>query len=205
MDSTGKFERFVACGVVVGFHLLLGWLGLRAARIDVVEPAADALQVTWIEARPAPVATPRATTPARVDKTDQAPEQPAIARRPEVAVQPDVAQAIQQADNDTGMAAVFIEQGRQWAAAQAPVDFSAERSLVEWSNPLRGTPPERFRMRRPLNPKAIVDAIGVLMGGADHAAGPCPGIRQNIAALGTGGDALLLQEALRRERAECSR
>ena len=207
MQSTGKYERLVACGAVVLFHVLLGWFGLRASRVTVAEPARDALQVVWIQPRTAPVMpTPRLTkrSSSDIEPSRVARERRSAAQRPDVAT-PQEASPVAETDAGTDMTAVFIEQGKQWAAAQAPIEFSAQRKLGERNNPLPATASGRFRMRPPPSPHAVLQKIGAMFGGADYAAGPCPQIEQNIAALAARGESLLLAEELRRERANCAR
>jgi hypothetical protein len=202
MHSTGRHERWLACGVVVLFHVLLGWIGLRAARVPVVAPARDALQVVWIQPRAVKPAQPRvaARSPAHIDP-------PRIAREPVAerarVVMRQQASPVPEADVAPDMSAVFIEQGRQWAAAQAPIDFSTQRSLGERNNPLPTTP-GRFRMRPPPSPHAVLQKIGAMINGPNYAAGPCPQIEKNVAALAARGETLLLAEEVRRQRVNCA-
>ena len=99
----------------------------------------------------------------------------------------------------------LLEQGREWARQQTPAPTFA-------SDPLRsrrarlpgGDAPGTFRMRDPVTPARVVEAIGTLFGGGPSS--PCPRIGSNIPHLLTATsdrERELLQEELRRDREYC--
>ena len=58
-------------------------------------------------------------------------------------------------------------------------------------------------MRDPVTVADVANAISQLMGGPGYTTDPCPRVRQNIGALGSGGRSELLDEELRRLRKLC--
>lgn len=189
----------IALGATVLVHVGLAWwlMGLRQTAPD---RETDALTVTWIE-RSAPALPPDLLPPARAPTTpDTTPPSPR-GRTPRRALQAvDVASPTSNADAPLPSAAALLEQAGDWARHQAPtVDFAHD--------PLQRRPPPaadgRFAMRGPITPEDIAKGIGQLFGGAGYTQDPCPQIRRNIAKLGTGGDAELTSEEIRRLQQYC--
>lgn len=217
MQSARKLdgERTIAYAVVLGVHLLFWWVLTRATSIFVaVDADAGALQVTWIEP---PLAAN--VEPVVADNPGKPSAQPVQDRKTplQVAAPPDA--ALTTADTDTApttdmdtdtptastsMSAVFIEQGKRWAESRGDGDGFARDLLANRSASLPGRHADTFRMRKPISPQAVVNAVGrYLFAPPGYATDPCPQIRENIAGLGPGGDGALLQEELRRKRAYC--
>ena len=191
--------RVLSAGLAIACHVGLGWWLLRP-----LPPAPDAgpepgLQVTWIE----PVASSSALSvppprpldealPTRSEVKPRASAEPAMpsTRNPE----PGGREA-------TGPAtATLMEQGLQWAQEQSDApDFI----LDPLRDPPRPQARERFAMRDPVTPEAVVRAIGRLIGGPDYETDPCPRIRRNLAALGPAGDSELMREEVRRLQSLC--
>ena len=104
-------------------------------------------------------------------------------------------------DGTTGvvvLAGALLEQAGEWARPQAPAADFAHDPLRRRSPP---TADGRFAMRDPVSVEDVVIAVGKLFGGGPS--DPCPRIRRNIANLGTGGDAELTAEELRRLQQYC--
>lgn len=97
------------------------------------------------------------------------------------------------------LSAVFIEQGK--AVARGDTDYA--RNPLTATAPTLGDTSERIRMREAMTAAKVVAGIGQIFGGPGYTTNPCPRIRRNIAALGTGGDSELLQEEVRRHRQFC--
>mgnify|MGYP000993808397 CR=1 FL=1 len=189
----------IALCATVLVHAGIAWwlMGLQHA-----SPERDdtALALTWIE-RPAP-AGPSEPLPLAPDRaTADAPPQSSRVRAPRSTLQAvDVATPTDDADAQAPGAAALLEQAGDWARRQAPVaDFTRD--------PLQRRPPPaadgRFAMRGPISPEDIAKGIGQLFGGAGYTQDPCPQIRRNIANLGTGGDAELTREEIRRLQQFC--
>ena len=187
----------VALAATVLVHVGVAWwlLGLRQPAPDRV---ADALTVIWIE-RPLPIVPPPAPQPAPALTTSEiTTPPPARARRNDALQAVDVTR--QSIDDAAPLptAAALLEQAGNWARQQAPAaDFSRD--------PLQHRPMPaadgRFAMREPVSVEDVVIAVGKLFGGGPS--DPCPRIRRNIANLGTGGDAELISEEIRRLQQAC--
>lgn len=187
----------VALAATVLVHGGVAWwlLGLRQpapARV------ADALTVIWIE-RQLPVVPPPAPQPAPAPTTSGFTTPPrARARRDDALQAVDVTRPSIDDAAPLPTAAALLEQAGDWARQQAPAaDFSRD--------PLRHRPMPaadgRFAMREPVSVEDVVIAVGKLFGGGPS--DPCPRIRRNIANLGTGGDAELISEEIRRLQQAC--
>ncbi len=53
-------------------------------------------------------------------------------------------------------------------------------------------------------PERVVQAVGVVFGGAGYTTDPCPRVRRNLANLATGTDRALVDEEVRRHRRFCA-
>jgi type IV secretory pathway VirB10-like protein len=163
---------------------------LLALRQTVPDRETDALTVTWIE-RPVPVPPPSNPPPAPVRATSGIAAPP-----PAHAPRSSTLQAVE-------VASTSIDDTAQLPTATALLEQAADFA----HDPLRRRPPPtsdgRFAMRRSLSPEDIAKGIGQLFGGAGYTQDPCPQIRRNIANLGTGGDAELTREELRRLQQYC--
>ncbi|WP_143703870.1 MULTISPECIES: hypothetical protein [Luteimonas] len=188
----------------LALHAAAGWWLWQTREPPVVSPAGAALQVVWIArpvASPSPSPSPVAV-PAQRDPHERRPA-PAVAttgsrpRNPTPDPAPSLDAGAPEADAPSPGASLR-EQARDWARREVPSpDFVRD--------PLQHRPPPspdgRFAMREPLSTEDVVLAIGSLFGGGPS--DPCPRIRRNIAHLGTGGDAALLAEELRRLQQYC--
>lgn len=189
----------IALAATVLVHIGIAcWL--LALRQTVPDRETDALTVTWIE-RPVPVLPPPNPPPAAVRATSGT-ATPPPARAPRSSALQAVEVESPSIDDTAPLptATALLEQAGDWARQQAPAaDFAHD--------PLRRRPPPtsdgRFAMRRSLSPEDIAKGIGQLFGGAGYTQDPCPQIRRNIANLGTGGDAELTSEELRRLQQYC--
>lgn len=98
---------------------------------------------------------------------------------------------------------MFLEQGRRWAAEQAPaIDFQRDPFAAR-EDLVGSTQAEQFRMREPMTVAKVARGIGTLFAGPDYTTDPCPRIRGNLANLNTGGDRALVDEEVRRLRRLC--
>jgi hypothetical protein len=197
MSPTGKFdgERIGASLAVLGVHLAFWWILTHATTVFVPSGATeDALQVTWIDPSPAPVVA-------------SAPAPSSIVRSPHVKVPLAAPSASVQdasaAKVPISMSAVFIDQGKRWAEAQARGDGFGRDPPARRNPALPGRQADTFRMRDPVSPLAVLRSIGKAFAGADYSTDPCPRIHENIAGLTPGGDGERLQEELRRQHAYC--
>lgn len=200
MQQTRRFDagHVAALAIAILLHSVAGWLVLqaRSGRGD-ASAEAGVLQITWIE-RPAPsrpLEPPPEST--RERRTPLREDAPAI-RQPEAVVHGDAVP-----EPSRPLSAVFLEQGRQLARAQAGAHDFVQDPFANRRHALSDAGGGRFRMREPMSAAKVVAGIGQLFGGAGYEIDPCPRIRRNIAALGTGGDSELLQEEFRRQRQFC--
>lgn len=196
-QGTRTSNARIALVATVLVHAGIGWwlLGLREAPSSA--GATVALQVAWIERRPLPPPPSAPLPPPTVPEPDLRPR-PATppTARPLQAVE------MPPSEDATGAArpgaATLLDQASDWARSQAaPVDFAPD--------PLRQRAPPRrdgrFAMREPVSTEDVLIAIGQLFGGGPT--DPCPQIRRNLANLGTGGDAELRSEEIRRLQQFC--
>lgn len=197
-QGTRRRTAGIALGATVLVHACVAWW-LMGLRQTTTPPAPTALAVTWIE-RPAPVIPPPSATPAPAPIPPDTVIAPPT-RAPRHAMQAvDVAPVSSDVATPLPTADALLEQAGAWARQQAPAaDFSHD--------PLQHRDPPaadgRFAMRRSLSPEDIARGIGQLFGGAGYTQNPCPQIRRNIANLGTGGDAELRHEEIRRLQQYC--
>lgn len=185
----------IALAATVLVHAGIAWwlLGLREA------PSAPArsiiLEVAWIDR---PLAPPEVHAPPPMrTSTARARPLPSPSTPPPLQAVDAEAPAIDEDPLAPGTAAL-LDQAAQWARAQAPAtDFAHD--------PLRQRPPPRrdgrFAMREPISTEDVVIAVGKLFGGGPS--DPCPRIRRNLADLGTGGNAELRSEEIRRLQQFC--
>lgn len=163
-------------------------------------PAARALQVTWIDpAPPAPVVDLPMPVPVEVRR--EASTTPPVHRAPAADAAVDLDPDPPPPAPSRPLSAVFIEQGKAIERSRDGADF-VRNPLLDRASTLEA-PVERIRMREPMSPARVVEGIGKLFGGADYETSPCPRIRRNIAALGTGGDGAALQEEVWRHQRFC--
>jgi len=187
----------IALGATVLVHVGIAWwlLTLRQTSPD---RETDALTVTWIE-RPVPALPPPTPPPSPVPATSStATPPPARAPRSHALQAVEVERPSIDEAAPLPTASALLEQAGDWARQQAPAaDFSRD--------PLQHRPPPaadgRFAMRDPVSVEDVVIAVGKLFGGGPS--DPCPRIRRNIANLGTGGDAELTSEEIRRLQQYC--
>ncbi|WP_407352949.1 hypothetical protein [Luteimonas sp. R10] len=191
-------DRALCMILMVALHLALVWWWTRTPPQQQRLPE-TALRVHWIE-RPPPAATaaPAAPPPTPSPTVAGTPSRRALTM---TAVEPPPASAPVERGNPPPSARDLLEQGRRWADAQAGGhDFRPDP--LRPVNPAARAP-DRFRMRPPPSPAAVVESIGRLLGGPGYTTDPCPQIRRNLAHLAPGGDGELLQEELRRLRQLC--
>jgi hypothetical protein len=194
--------RALAWGLVVVVHVALLWWLARPVEWPVPsEPVV--LQLHWIE-RPVPM------RPALTPDPPAAARQPRLtgvvplpdASRGETAMTPEPLEPVS-GSKDRPMSAVFLEQGRRWAADAAPVGEFRRNPLAARED-LVGLPKaDRFRMRVQVTPERVLQKVGVLFGGAGYTTDPCPRVRRNLANLATGGERELVEEEVRRLRQLC--
>ncbi|MCD9098690.1 hypothetical protein LU699_11410 [Luteimonas fraxinea] len=189
----------IALAATVLVHVGIAWWLLTLRQTSPARET-DALTVTWIE-RPVPVLPPPTPPPSPVPATSNtATPLPARAPRSSALQAVEVERPSIEDAAPLPTASALLEQAGDWARQQAPAaDFAHD--------PLRRRPPPsvdgRFAMRRSITPEDIAKGIGQLFGGAGYTQDPCPQIRRNIANLGTGGDAELTSEELRRLQQYC--
>ncbi len=193
--------RALAWGLVGVIHVaLLWWL---ARPVDWPVPSEPVvLQLHWIE-RPVPM-RPALT-----------PDPPAAARQPRltgVVPLPDASRGAAMppeplepmpGSRDRPMSAVYLEQGRRWAEDAAPTGDFRRDPLAAREDLVALPKADRFRMRSPVTPERVVQAVGVLFGGTGYTTDPCPRVRRNLANLATGTDRAPVDEEVRRYRRFC--
>ncbi|MEZ0469067.1 hypothetical protein [Luteimonas salinilitoris] len=195
-DTAG--DRALCMILVVALHFALGWWWWTWAPPEPQHQPETALRIHWIEPPPRP---PDASAPAK-----PAPRRPPAAaaapsRRAMTVVELPPAPGPAEGRKPPPSAHDLLEQGRRWAGTQAGGhDF--RRDPLRPAAPAAQAP-ERFRMRPPPSPAAVVEHIGRLVGGSGYTTDPCPQVRRNLAGLAPGGDSALLQEELRRLRQLC--
>lgn len=204
MRTARRFDtdHLAALSIALCVHAAIGTWAVLSSRTGDDAIHADALQVTWIEPTP-PVAPPVAATPEPA--TTPRPANPAAPRR--IAATAPAASAEAEAmptatpEPSRPLSAVFIEQGKAVARGDTGTGFT--RNPLTATAPTLGDTSERIRMREAMTAAKVVAGIGQIFGGPGYTTNPCPRIRRNIAALGTGGDSELLQEEVRRHRQFC--
>ncbi len=203
MQSARRFDTghaFALAAALLLHAAFLTWVIVSSGHADerVVDPAA--LDVIWIErAQPATEPLPPEQSAQQQDATIPPGIAPPVAPA-SVARQVEPTQPVAP-EPSRPLSAVFIEQGKALERRQ-PVDDFGHNPLTA-SVPSLGDTNERIRMREPMTAAKVVARIGQVFGGPGYETSPCPRIRRNIAALGTGGDSELLQEEVRRHRQFC--
>ena len=191
-------DRGIACGIVLAWHLLLGWVLVRALRIEPSRNDGDALQVVYVAV---PVAAPAARVSGPRTRTSRHPARrsPLLretanrsARTPAPVVDP------------RALSAVILDQVSTEARRQAPIDFSARDPFAHRPKPLADVAAGRFRMRPARSPKDLVAAVGgYLLAPRGYDADPCPRNHENIGNLMAAGDSAALRQEMEFERRHC--
>lgn len=190
--------RGVAVGVVLGWHALVGWWLLQRLPLE-RGAGVEALQVVYV-ALPSIV---------RVGATTARPGRYAIGNakrrkltsatatgRPRTDAGADVVAALPGAGT---LLVQALDAVRQQAAPEFSRDPFADRP-----NRLPGAGTDRLRMRPPLTPAAIVEAVSAaLFYPPGYEKSPCPRNQRNIANLLASGDSPRLQMELEFERRHC--
>jgi hypothetical protein len=193
-------ERVATWALVVVVHLALVW-GLTRPLPPQGSLDAAPLQIHWIEramSRPHPP-PPEAPASARSQAARPAPT--AQDTRISEVHAPEPAAAVR--EEVGALSAVFLEQGRRWVEDAAPIGNFQSNPLAVREDLIALPRTDRFRMRDPVTPERVVQAVGVLFGGADYSTDPCPRVRRNLANLATGSDRALVEEEVRRHRQFC--
>lgn len=196
--STATQRLALAATVLV--HAVAALLVLASRGAPGPEPAADPLQLVWIEPAPAaPIAD--APAPAEAPVHTRATSRPPPPRAPDPAVAATDDPDSPPPEPSRSLSAVFVGQGKALARSQDAVDFT-RNPLVDRATGIEA-PAERIRMREPMSAARVVAGVGQLFGGPGYETSPCPRIRRNIAALGPGGDRAAVQEEVRRRQQHC--
>ena len=196
-NEQGRTAQVIACAWVVAVHAGLFWL-LGMQQRNAGKPFdGPRMRLVLIEriAPPPPTLPPRSSS-----RTPSAPRERSTAASPAPApLQPEAAIP------STASAGELLEQGREWARQQAPAPaFTSDPLRSRRTQLPGGDAPGTFRMRDPVTPARVVEAIGTLFGGGPSS--PCPRIGSNIPHLLTATsdrERELLQEELRRDREYC--
>lgn len=198
---TGKWrDRGIALGVVLAWHILLGWVLVRALRLEPSPNDEDALQIVYVTA-------PASALPA----TTHAGRPPAARqqrRPPPESVHAETARlrtpAVPHPVDAPLLSAVFLDQVHTWAQQQAPIDFASHDPLASRPKQLPVAATKRFRMKPQHSPRDLVAAVGgYLFAPKGYNADPCPRNRENIGNLMAGQDSQALQQELDFEREHC--
>lgn len=207
MPETGRFrrDRMIAAMVALMVNGLIAWELqdlLMPARAPMPE-ATDALQVVWIAARP-----PRDVSLAVGPRRPTTRSRTTVSIAPPVAVDAPPEGSANEPSVDPGpsrpMAAVYLQQARQWAAERpeptAPRDRFANRPVA-----LAQQAKSRFRLARTISPAEVVASVGVLFGGSGYATDDCGAIDERLLGLVVAGDGQAVQQDLDYERRNCRR
>ena len=195
----GGATRAMAWLGVIGVHACLFWLLTR--QTSVVPAASDGprLRLTFVEpARPA-MTQPLARRPSSAPSAKAA---PASSRPAAVLYSP----ATQTSAQTTITADQMREQAGEWAREQAGPTFTADPFASRRGQLPGGDGRGRFRMKEPLSPQKVLQAIGEMAGGRGYSQSPCPRIASNLPGLLTATsdqERELLDEELRRDREYC--
>lgn len=223
MDATPPREPDVALAAIGTLLVvcLLAAAGPWLLRPDAAGPGRQApLRVVWVVPAPPtilsplPLPPPASPSPAPAPPIAIAASPPrmpgvqASARPPALLAPREAPTAAVPGPTSPGLpdlagpdAGDLTRQAHRWATQAAPIgDFAPDPLQRRYPPP---QPAERFRMRPPPSPAAVLERIGTLLAGADYERDPCPRIRRNLADLATGRDPALLAEELRRQRALC--
>ena len=198
-DPDSRRVRMLALAVVVLLHLLFYRGLLHGFAAPVVAPPAGALRVEFIERPPAEVHEPQAPgdrsaqgRPEREPRRMQAPSAPPAPDLPPASTpapdRPLLMDWKQRSDGGSGFPRVLADDGMPDATAAGA--------------------PDRFRMRRQLSGKDVIEGAARFLGTwpAGYTTDPCPRIGRNIGSLMTDGRPAgrrALAEELRRQQAAC--
>ncbi|VXA91692.1 conserved hypothetical protein [Luteimonas sp. 9C] len=187
----------LALAATVLVHVGIAWW-LLSLRQTAPAHGPAALAVIWIARQAPPLPSP-ALPPAPVPATSDT-ATPPLARGPRSHALQAVEVQRPSIDDQVPLpgAAALLEQAGTWARQQAPAADFVRDPLRHRASPAADG---RFAMREPVSVEDVVIAVGSLFGGGPS--DPCPRIRRNLAALGTGGDAALTAEELRRLQQYC--
>lgn len=201
MRNDHASDRSVAAIAVVGVHLALGWWLFAQAPPAPRRAPETGLRIHWIEPAP-PTAVPEPEPRAEREPESPAPAATAPAAPPARAMTVVELPPPPRAEAAAAPAAhALLEQGRDWAGAQAGTHDFRRDPLRPAGPPARA--PERFRMTPPPSPAQVLESIGQMVNGPGYEADPCPRVRRNLAGLAPGGDSALVQEEIRRLRRLC--
>lgn len=163
----------------------------------------EALRVEFIE-RPASPREVAATAPAPVADARAAVPPPRRRRAPQPASPPP---PVADARDDVARAPLDLE-WRGGEAAAVDAGFPSVSQPTPAADSLAARAGDRFRMRRQLSGKDVIEGTAKALGlwPEGYTTDPCPRIRSNIRSLMTDGRSSArrdLEEELRRERAAC--
>lgn len=199
--QTGKWrDRGIAWGVVLVWHMLAGWVLMRAVRIEPSRSDEDVFQLIYVTAAAPPLAAI-----ARASRTAAARQQRLPRPKPvQVETAGLNASAAPQSVDASPLSAVFLDQVHSLAQQQAPIDFASRDPLASRPKRLSGAVTDRFRMKTQRSPSNLVAAVGAyLFAPKGYDADPCPRNRENIGNLMAGQDSQALQQELDFERRHC--
>ena len=207
MRETRKLatDRVFAWVMVAFVHALLGLGLIRMLAIKRAPEPDSTLQLVWISV-PATPASPARPLPAD-NATDPASSRarPAAAP-PKTAVSGAVAGVASSTDpieaQPGSLSAVFVDQARQWARQQEPMEFGTVAPFDRKSIDLPGQP-TRLKIRERLTVADAVGVVGQWFGGAGYTTDPCPELRKDVNDLSLAGDSDALQDALYYEKRAC--
>ena len=207
MRETRKLDtdRVFAWVMVAFVHALLGLGLIRMLAIKRAPEPDSTLQLVWISV-PATPASPARPLPAD-NATDPASSRarPAAAP-PKTAVSDAVAGVASSTDpieaQPGSLSAVFVDQARQWARQQEPMEFGTVAPFDRKSIDLPGQP-TRLKIRERLTVADAVGIVGQWFGGAGYTTDPCPELRKDVNDLSLAGDSDALQDALYYEKRAC--
>jgi hypothetical protein len=191
-------DRGIACGIVLAWHLLLGWVLVRAWRIEPSGNDGDALQVVYVAV---PIAAPTAAVSKPRTRSSRQPARHPP-RPPDTADRP--ARTPAPVNAPRALSAVLLDQAGIEARRQAPIDFGARDPFAQRPTPLADVAAGRFRMQPARSPSDRVAAVGgFLLAPRGYDADPCPRNRENIGGLMAAGDSAALRQELEFERRHC--
>lgn len=198
-----------AVAVVLLHGLFFQVLGLADGRPLQVRTTAAALRAGFIErpAEPVLVELPMPVIPAAADpaprRTAPAPARPS--RRPSTSPSPGTGGADTLESLDAAERPLVLD----WTgSADAVAGISPGATGPVMAEPVAGAPPGRFRMRRQLSGKDVVEGTAKALGlwPEGYTTDPCPRIRRYVSRLMTDGSAAgraLAEEELRRQKVAC--
>ncbi|MGH8072530.1 MAG: hypothetical protein ACREO4_00465 [Lysobacter sp.] len=191
--------------MVAFVHALLGLGLIRMLAIKRAPEPDSTLQLVWISVPATPA------SPARPIPADNATD-PASSRARPAAAPPktEVSGAVAGVASSTdpieaqpgSLSAVFVDQARQWARQQEPMEFGTVAPFDRKSIDLPGQP-TRLKIRERLTVADAVGIVGQWFGGAGYTTDPCPELRKDVNDLSLAGDSDALQDALYYEKRAC--